>query len=103
MSRGRLVAVLPEPRVIRDRVHPKDKDKVLLGKVAPRARVSTAGTGLGRVLVVRVRAVLVSEALRNKVANISKAVLISDILKMAMTQHSMLIKGNSTGDDFADF
>jgi len=95
--------VLLEPRAIKDRVHPKDKDKVLLGKVVLRARVSTAGTDLGRVLVVRVRAVLVPEGVRNKVVTTSKPALISDILKVATTQHSMLIKGNSnTGNDFAD-
>jgi hypothetical protein len=100
MFRGRLAAVLLEPRAIRDRVHLKDKDKVPLGKAVLRGRVSMAGIGSGRVWVVRVRAVLALEGVRNKEATTSKAVLISDILKAAMTQRSILIRGNSsTGND----
>jgi len=93
-SRHPLVAVLLEHKVVKDKAHLKAK-----AKVVPRARVSTAETGLGRVLVVRVRAVLVLEE-AHRVA-ITKAALISDILKVAMTQHSTLIsRGNSnTGSD----
>jgi hypothetical protein len=94
-SRRPLAAVLLERKVVKVKAHLKVK-----AKVVPRARVSTAGTGLGRVLVVRVRAVLVLEE-AHKVATTNKAALISHILKVAVTQHSTLISpGNSsTGSD----
>lgn len=100
MYRGRRVAVRLAPRVTKDRAHPKDKDKVPRGKVVLRARASMAGTGLGRVWVVRVRVVLVLEGVRNRVVTTSKAALILDILKLAMTLRFMVIRGNSsTGND----
>jgi hypothetical protein len=95
-SRCLLVAVLLERRALKGKAHHKGK-----GKVVPRARVSTAGTGLGRVLVVRGREVLASEEV-HRVATTSKAALILDIPKVAVTPHSMPIsRGNSsTGNDF---
>lgn len=93
-SRCPLVAVLLGRKAVKDKAHLKGK-----AKVVPRARVSTAGIGLGRELVL-VRAVLALEE-AHKVVTTNKAALISDILRVAVTQHSMLISpgNNSTGNN----
>ena len=101
MCRGRRVAVRLAPRVTKGRAHLKDKDKVPRGRVVLRARASMAGIGLERVWAVRGRVVSVLEGVRNRVVTTSKAALILDILKEAMTLRFMVIRGNSsTGNEW---